>query len=205
MSTQIKSTENSKLEVIINAAQKRFGHYGLTKTTMNEIALDIGMSKACLYYYFPDKENLFEAVVKKEQDEFIVEINKLIKPSAEGPLLLKQYFKKRLFYFQSFLNLAKLKSDFLMNKPICAKMFNDFRKKEVELVNSIIQIGIEGKYFRKVNSQEYSEFLISLMQGIRMVAMKNKEVEDFNEEDYKSMEKTINKVVSMVIKDIQVD
>jgi hypothetical protein len=45
--------------------------------------------------------------------------------------------------------------------------------------------------------------LISLIQGIRMVAMKNKEVADFNEEDYENMEKTMNKVVSMLIKDIR--
>jgi TetR/AcrR family transcriptional regulator len=204
MSAQIKAIENSKLEAIVNAAQKRFGHYGLTKTTMNEIASDIGMSKACLYYYFPDKDNLFQAVIKKEQDEFIIDVKKMIKADSEAPHLLKQYFKKRLLSFQRFLNLAKLKSEFLINnKPVCAKMFDDFRKKEVDLINSIIQIGIENKQFKKVNSLEYSELLISLIQGIRMVAMKNKEVADFNEEDYENMEKTMNKVVSMLIKDIR--
>ncbi|HXA02584.1 MAG TPA: TetR/AcrR family transcriptional regulator [Cytophagaceae bacterium] len=204
MSSQIRTTENTKLEVILNAAQKRFGRYGLAKTTMNEIALDIGMSKACLYYYFPDKNNLFQAVVKKEQDEFILEINKIMKNSVDGALLLKQYFKKRMFFFQRFLNLAKLKSEFLINnKPVCVKMFDDFRLKEVELVKAIIQIGINNKQFRKINIQEYSELLILLMQGIRMVAMKNKEVSDFNEEDYGNMERTMSKVVNMLIKDVE--
>ncbi|HEY4784669.1 MAG TPA: helix-turn-helix domain-containing protein, partial [Bacteroidales bacterium] len=56
------SGENAeKLEVILKAAQKRFGLYGLEKTTMKEIASDMGMSKAALYYYFPDKEGLFKA------------------------------------------------------------------------------------------------------------------------------------------------
>jgi AcrR family transcriptional regulator len=49
--------EDSKVTSIIEAARKRFSHYGLTKTTMNEIAADIGMSKASLYYYFPDSLN----------------------------------------------------------------------------------------------------------------------------------------------------
>ena len=51
--------EDSKVSVIKKAARKRFRHYGLTKTTMNDIAADIGMSKASLYYYFLIKKICF--------------------------------------------------------------------------------------------------------------------------------------------------
>lgn len=54
--------EDSKVVIILEAARKRFAHFGISKTTMNEIAADIGMSKASLYYYFPDKEKLFVAL-----------------------------------------------------------------------------------------------------------------------------------------------
>lgn len=70
MTEKTKTEDSSKLDIILNAAQKRFGHYGLCKTTMNEIAADVGMGKASLYYYFPDKEAVFQAVIKKNRKSF---------------------------------------------------------------------------------------------------------------------------------------
>ncbi len=64
-------TDNNKVNSILDAAMKRFGYYGLAKTTMSEIASDVGLSKASLYYYFADKDALFRAVVKREQDGFL--------------------------------------------------------------------------------------------------------------------------------------
>ena len=50
---------------------------------MREIADDLKLSKASLYYYFPDKESLYSAVVEKEQDEFIAKISECITREEE--------------------------------------------------------------------------------------------------------------------------
>src|SRR5688572_33453931 len=88
--------EESKVTVILEAARKRFAHYGLTTTTMNEIAADIGMSKASLYYYFPDKENLFVAVIEQDFDEFVKTIDApLISKPSKASFKLKKYIHMR--------------------------------------------------------------------------------------------------------------
>ncbi len=43
---------------ILDAAQERLIHYGYHKTTMAEIAEDVGMSAANLYRYFANKEEI---------------------------------------------------------------------------------------------------------------------------------------------------
>lgn len=50
-------------EEIIEVALKRFTHYGFSKTTMNEIADDLHITKANLYYYYPDKAALITDVI----------------------------------------------------------------------------------------------------------------------------------------------
>jgi TetR/AcrR family transcriptional regulator len=50
--------QDKKKDQIIEAALNRFMHFGIPKTTMNEIADDLSISKALLYYYFPDKSSL---------------------------------------------------------------------------------------------------------------------------------------------------
>mgnify|MGYP001585480047 CR=1 FL=1 len=48
---------------ILSAAEQRFRHYGYNKTTMAELAGDLGMSPANLYRYFNSKEEIGAACV----------------------------------------------------------------------------------------------------------------------------------------------
>ncbi|ABG58219.1 TetR/AcrR family transcriptional regulator [Cytophaga hutchinsonii] len=198
--------EDGKLELIINAAQKRFAHYGLCKTTMNEIASDVGMGKASLYYYFPDKETLFEAVIKKEQNVFFDEMDKILNSGIDATALLKKYVKLRSLHFRHLLNLSKLRSDFFHNtKPVFAKAFESFKQKEVEIVAGIIQYGITTKEFKRGNKHENAEFLVHLLLGVRMVKLKYKEINDFDESDYEDLDKNMCKVAGMFLKEIQTE
>ncbi len=195
--------ELSKVDTILMAAQQRFGHYGLCKTTMNEIAEDIGMSKASLYYYYPDKEKLFEAVIEKEQGEFINDIQNLISESKDTKLLLNEYLKKRQQYGQKFQNLAKLKYDALMTPKACIeKLKNSFQEKETALIESILALGISKKDFREIDPKEYAEFIISIMQGLRLSAMK-KINSTFSTEDYAALNIKMQMALDMVLKDIE--
>src|SRR6187431_1062469 len=77
-------SQDQKKNLIIEAAQKRFAHFGVGKTTMNEIADDLSLSKASLYYYFPDKLNLYAAVLQKIIEA--EELNKDVYLSENDPL-----------------------------------------------------------------------------------------------------------------------
>jgi len=61
----VVTEQDIKKEKILEASYQRFLHYGYSKTTMNEIAADLSLSKALLYYYFPDKSQLYIAVMRK--------------------------------------------------------------------------------------------------------------------------------------------
>src|SRR5579864_5345928 len=63
--------QDIKREKILEAAYQQFLHYGYSKTTMNEIAGALSMSKALLYYYFPDKSQLYVAVTRKLANDYL--------------------------------------------------------------------------------------------------------------------------------------
>jgi len=48
---------------ILQAARRRFVQWGYSGTSTAQLAEDLGITKAALYYHFPDKEALFLAVV----------------------------------------------------------------------------------------------------------------------------------------------
>jgi AcrR family transcriptional regulator len=52
---------------IIEAASKRFMHYGYAKTTMAEIARDLSMSTGNLYRFFESKVDIAEAIAREHE------------------------------------------------------------------------------------------------------------------------------------------
>jgi len=54
---------------IVDAAKKRFWHYGYAKTTMAEVAADCSMSPGNLYRYFPGKLDIAEAIASTEFEQ----------------------------------------------------------------------------------------------------------------------------------------
>jgi AcrR family transcriptional regulator len=54
---------------ILGAALRRFAHCGYAATSVQQIVSDAKVSKPALYYYFPDKAGLFQALVHEAHDE----------------------------------------------------------------------------------------------------------------------------------------
>lgn len=58
-------TATSSRADILDAAQARFARQGFDGTTIKDIAADAGVNSALLYYYFRDKERLYQAVLDR--------------------------------------------------------------------------------------------------------------------------------------------
>ncbi len=172
--------QDTKISNILSAARKRFAHYGIAKTTMSEIAADIGMSKASLYYYFPDKERIFIAVVEQEVGEFLTMIEELIARPSKPAFKLKKYLSLRNQMLDNLGNLAKVEN------PNPADYFNPLFdelkarnfKNEKALIERIFQMGIDENYFIKFRVDEYADFFLNTLRGLRMNILANRQGDD---------------------------
>jgi AcrR family transcriptional regulator len=162
----------TKLDQILSAAQKRFGHYGLSKTTMNDIADDIGMSKASLYYYFKDKESVYKAVAQKEQDYFVQEMKKKMEATSKAEWMLLEYVKLRIALLKKMLTLGKFSSGSYMEaKSLIGSLLNEFRKNEMNMITDILKFGVKSGEFQIDNIKIYAEFFIDTLRDIRRGAL----------------------------------
>ncbi len=158
----------AKLDQILLAAQKRFGHYGLSKTTMTDIADDIGMSKASLYYYFKDKESIFIAVSEKELQYFVHEMKKIINSDIKASAMLFDCAELRIKLLKNLLTLGKFSSgNYQEVKPMLHLQMQHFRKIEMEIIADIIETGVKRKEFAVDNISTYAEFFIDALRGLR--------------------------------------
>ena len=72
-------------EHILNAAQARFLRYGYTKTTMAEIADDVGMSAANLYRYFDNKQDIAAACASRFMSARLQRMRHIVRDSSLSP------------------------------------------------------------------------------------------------------------------------
>ena len=181
---------NSKHQ-IIEAAGVIFERYGFKKTTMDDIAYAAGKGKSSLYYYFKNKEQVFEAVVAHEAEHLVNEINTSISSSKTAIEKLRSYVTIRMKRFVQRGNLATaLNDNFLATFSFIEKIRNNYRDFEIEMISEIIKEGIDNKEFKPVDSNFVAEAILTCMIGFEVPLLtQSNEIEE-------SVEK-INSVIDM--------
>ncbi len=85
--------------LILEAAEKRYREIGYGKTTMAEIADDVGMSAANLYRYFKNKNEIGCACAKRCMGERIDRLRVVVrKPGLTSVDRLREYVQESLTY-----------------------------------------------------------------------------------------------------------
>jgi AcrR family transcriptional regulator len=157
-----------KVDQIIMIAQRLFGIYGLEKVSMLEIAEELHLSKASLYYYFPDKMSIYKAVLEKEQEEFISRITEKIRKIRKPEKMLSEYAIMRLEYFSRLLNLSRLRLEVFSNiKPVIRETNLLFREKEMAIVEDILKRGVENNKFKIDDIPATASLFLDLLRGLR--------------------------------------
>ena len=168
--------QDIKKEKILEAAHQRFLHYGYSKTTMNEIAGDLSLSKALLYYYFPDKSQLYTAVMRKVADEYL----DILKGKANTYASLKEAFEFQINTQHDFIVKNYNFFDFFrLNEQNLPDMIwvivGHVHETEIELlVNAITKEVAAGRVKPVVNPKEIVSLLLDALHGVRVSSVPDK-------------------------------
>ncbi len=107
---------------ILDAASRRFLHYGFKKTTMSEIAEDCNMSTGNLYRYFPSKMDIAETFVRLLRNEVFDSLRAISDdPSLKPAEKLRKFFQRKVrFAYDRFHNRPKafeLSQELIAERP----------------------------------------------------------------------------------------
>lgn len=159
--------QDKKRLLIIDAALKRFAHYGLAKTTMTEIAKDISFSKALLYYYFPDKLSLYVSVIEHMMHTLSRDLLKSVEKtstSSEGILMLLQ---KRQAFLQKYYKLIEFTQ--MIGPELPEALYEKFtraRAFEVKIINSLLSKGHSSNEFFIDDVAFTTDIFVEALSGI---------------------------------------
>ena len=161
--------QDIKKEKILEAAHQRFLHYGYSKTTMNEIAGDIAMSKALLYYYFPDKSQLYIAVMQRISCDYLQNLSSKVntfndlQEAFEFQINTQHEFILKNYNFFDFFRLNE------QNLPdMIWEIVGQVHQSERDLLVTAIKTEVaKGKIKPVTNPGEIVELLLDALHGVR--------------------------------------
>ena len=193
--------KEDKAEVIISTAQKRFGLYGIEKTSMREIASDLKMSKASLYYYFPDKESLYRSVISREHNEFLEILQNDIENITDPVQCLIKYSHTRLSHFRKLINLSRLRlASFNELKPVIADSLKSFREEEIKMIMQILDKGKAERVFKIEDTYNTATLFLDLLKGLRSAFLTGKDPLVINDSEYRTLSEKVKQIVEIFIK-----
>lgn len=158
-----------KRELIVEGAIKRFTHFGIHKTTMNEIAEDLSVSKPSLYYYFPDKLSLILGVVEKIFNDYFDLLIKEDKPDASIESILLNIIEIRYRFFLKYymLHLSSNAPDPSFNSTELKNFIVKMKQKENKFYQDVFERAIVNKEIAPAdNLAKTADLYISCLSGL---------------------------------------
>lgn len=189
---------------ILLAAQQLFQKHGYQKVTMDDVAKAIGKGRSSLYYYYKNKDEVFDAVVAAEINEIFTEINRMVEQAATVEQQLRAFgitktkiSRKRKAFFDALetgMNADEM-SQFVQKKQVIQKRI---RKEEAILLHHILDQGTENREIPALDTKTRETIIYVFMSSLRGLKR-----EMYLENSYARMETAIDMLVRMTMLAIQ--
>lgn len=189
---------------ILQAAQQLFQKHGYQKVTMDDVAKAIGKGRSSLYYYYKNKDEVFDAVMYAEISDIIAEITRGVdqagtveqKLRAFGVVKTKIIRKKKVFFEALELGMNPDEvSQFAQRKLTFQKKI---RKDEAALLNRVLTTGHANGEIAAIDAKEQDILVFVFMSSLRGLRR-----EMYLDSSYARIELAIEALVKMMIMALQ--
>lgn len=152
-------------EQILETAKDLFINKGYHGLSMREISDALDVSKAALYYYFKDKEELFLAILKVYLDDMSEALGRIQSEAAPRREQIRHFIEYVLAQPSKQRATIRLASQEIVHlTPKARKAFDAlYREKFIGKVQSILQQGMDNGEFRKMRAEAAVWGLLGIM------------------------------------------
>lgn len=181
----------------LEAASRLFQQYGMQKTTMEDIAKALGKGKSTLYYYFANKDEVFQAVVLKEIDDVYTAVCRNVSEFKTAREKIASYA------LNSF---SEIKKKTILYKLVCGELKGNLNNlmsslrekwdiKEIGILKEILELGVRSGEFSRITNEDadiLARILVSALRGI--------EIDLFIENKLPEVEFQVDLLVGIIIR-----
>ncbi len=149
---------------ILDASQKRMLKFGYRKVTMDEIAVDLRMSKNTIYKSFVSKEEIARQIVRRLQHQLNIKLHEIEKANQEpleifaGSVLLLR--KDLSPWFEHFFR------EIPHELPDVWREFLHFRNEKILDIRSLVEKASRAGAFRRINPSIATQAYLGAVKAV---------------------------------------
>jgi AcrR family transcriptional regulator len=174
--------KDAKCVLILNAAKKAFDEKGYWEARLEDIAADVGFSKASLYNYYPDKEALFLSLAIREYGSLLERLEnesrqeKTFLAAVESMLrIIFDMFREHSSFFvniNNVQNMMALHRD-MAKHPDLFQEFHGLFQKTIFTLSTVVERGkARNEISSPLESVTLALFIVSLIQSVHMSSLR---------------------------------
>ncbi len=134
---------------IVHAARARFLAEGVDGASLRQIAADAGTSIGMVYYYFPEKDDLFLAVVEQPYERLLAEMTIALAPDLPVIERLRRLYTRLGALGPGELEVIRLVvREALVSPPRMTRLAQRFRRGHLPLMLATVADGVADGTFR---------------------------------------------------------
>ncbi|MCU0843617.1 MAG: TetR/AcrR family transcriptional regulator [Spirochaetes bacterium] len=149
---------------IFDAALKLFAEYGYKKTTIEDVANELGMTPGNIYFYVKNKKDLYEKTVQSALGRWRDSVAEAVAAETGAPEKFRVMAERSFEYLRGrddILSVLSRDPDIFTLTP-GEDRFYDINAGAMLLMKDILQQGVREKSFHKMNVDRATEFLFSV-------------------------------------------
>ncbi|ASK32148.1 TetR family transcriptional regulator [Chryseobacterium sp. T16E-39] len=158
---------------ILQTAQDLYQRYGIKKVTMDDVAKAVGKTRSALYYYFKNRDELFEAVMISLVDEVKNELEEIIYKEKKLESRIQAFCIAKVKGFnktRNFISAIEARMDSEERSKysdIIWEIHQRMMQSETALLKRVIRESSENGEIAKPDSKNIDTLLFVLLSSIR--------------------------------------
>ena len=153
--------------IIISVAYNEFASRGISNTTMEDVAKASGLGRRTIYMYFKTREELVHAIVKKEIEIIIKQLNSVLNLKISPEKKFARFISIHMRTIQNLITRNKLlKMEFLKRSDRIEDYRKDIDLHEKECLTRILKEGAQSGIFIVEDCENTAGITLTTLKGL---------------------------------------
>ena len=190
---------------ILQAAIQLYQKYGLNKVTMDDIARAVGKGRSSLYYYYKNREDIFDAVMQAMIAEIIQKISNAVQPASGLEEKIQAFCRAKLKtseHWHSFFRALETgmgSEEITRHTAAINTVHMQLMKRESALLHQVFGDAIRAGQIRDAGKKELDIHISILLTSIRGIKREHLN----NNEQFHDLRALVATLSSMAVKSLQ--
>lgn len=152
---------------ILTVAHHVFADRGISNTTMDDVAKASGLGRRTIYTYFKSREELFHAVIKKEIEIIIKQLNAVINLKVSPEQKFSRFMTVHMKTIENLITKNRLlRMEFLKRSERIENYRRDIDNHEKECLTLILREGARSGVFKLEDCENTASITLTTLKGL---------------------------------------